>query len=120
MIRDTVAGFAAEQLRPAALRDRFTRPLEWTPEIVRERKFAQREPALAAVLIGIVMRDDPTVLLTQRTAHLSTHSGQVAFAETKVRKPPQVLTADPYFYHWHSYIDRRAAVIEEKLAADLR
>jgi hypothetical protein len=46
--------------------------------------------------------------------------GQVAFAETKVRKPPQVLTADPYVYHWHSYIDRRAAVIEEKLAADLR
>jgi 8-oxo-dGTP pyrophosphatase MutT (NUDIX family) len=31
------------------------------------------------VLIGLVMRERPTVLLTQRTAHLSSHSGQVAF-----------------------------------------
>jgi 8-oxo-dGTP pyrophosphatase MutT (NUDIX family) len=29
------------------------------------------------------MRDEPMVLLTQRTAHLSTHSGQVAFAGGK-------------------------------------
>lgn len=41
--------------------------------------------------------------------------GQVAFAETKVRKPPQVLASDPYFYHWHSYIDRRAATVGERL-----
>ena len=47
-------------------------------------------------------------------------AGQVAFAETRVRKPPQVLASDPYFYHWHDYIDRRAAAVEEKLAADLR
>lgn len=33
----------------------------------------------ASVLIPIVMREIPTVLLTQRTAHLSTHSGQIAF-----------------------------------------
>ncbi len=38
-----------------------------------------RPPADAAVLIPLVMRDDLTVLLTQRTQHLSTHSGQVAF-----------------------------------------
>jgi 8-oxo-dGTP pyrophosphatase MutT (NUDIX family) len=71
-------------LQPEALRARFRQSLEWTPDIVRERKFAQREPALAAVLIGIVMREEPTVLLTQRTAHLSTHSGQVAFPGGKV------------------------------------
>jgi 8-oxo-dGTP pyrophosphatase MutT (NUDIX family) len=29
--------------------------------------------------VPIVLRDRPTVLLTERTAHLSTHSGQVAF-----------------------------------------
>ncbi|OHC46926.1 MAG: coenzyme A pyrophosphatase, partial [Rhodobacteraceae bacterium GWE1_64_9] len=36
-------------------------------------------PTDAAVLVPIVMRPEPTVLLTERTAHLSTHSGQVAF-----------------------------------------
>ena len=62
-----------------ALRQRFAHPPSWTPELLRERKFAQREPAHAAVLVPIVLRDQPTVLLTQRTLHLSTHSGQVAF-----------------------------------------
>ena len=33
----------------------------------------------AAVLVPLVMREQPTVLLTERTAHLSTHSGQIAF-----------------------------------------
>jgi len=31
------------------------------------------------VLVPIVMRERPMVLLTERTTHLSTHSGQVAF-----------------------------------------
>jgi 8-oxo-dGTP pyrophosphatase MutT (NUDIX family) len=31
------------------------------------------------VLVPIVLREQPMVLLTERTAHLSTHSGQVAF-----------------------------------------
>jgi len=44
-----------------------------------ERRFANRQPAQASVLVPIVLRDEPTVLLTQRTEHLSTHSGQVAF-----------------------------------------
>jgi 8-oxo-dGTP pyrophosphatase MutT (NUDIX family) len=39
----------------------------------------------AAVLIGIVQRDGaPRVLLTQRAAHMRTHSGQVAFPGGKV------------------------------------
>lgn len=62
-----------------ALRARFAQPPLWEPEVVLERKFMNREPADAAVLIGIVQREQPTVLLTERTAHLSTHSGQVAF-----------------------------------------
>ena len=33
----------------------------------------------AAVLIPIVVRDEPTVLFTQRTAHLARHAGQVSF-----------------------------------------
>jgi 8-oxo-dGTP pyrophosphatase MutT (NUDIX family) len=72
------------RLTPQALRQRFARPPEWQPEVVRERRFTDREPALAAVLVGIVMRSQPTILLTQRTAHLSTHSGQVAFPGGKV------------------------------------
>jgi 8-oxo-dGTP pyrophosphatase MutT (NUDIX family) len=83
-VDDHLPAVPPDRLTPEALRTRFTRSLEWTPDIVRERSFAQREPALAAVLIGIVMRDEPTVLLTQRTAHLSTHSGQVAFPGGKV------------------------------------
>ena len=66
-----------------ALQQRFAQPPNWRPEIMRERKFMDREPAQAAVLMGLVMRDDPTVLLTQRTEHMSTHAGQVAFAGGK-------------------------------------
>ncbi len=70
-------------LSEAALRQRFANPPVWVPELVRERKFMDRHPAHAAVLVGLVMREEPMVLLTQRTAHLSTHSGQVAFAGGK-------------------------------------
>ena len=66
-----------------ALQQRFAQPPNWRPEIMRERKFMDREPAQAAVLMGLVMRDEPTVLLTQRTEHMSTHAGQVAFAGGK-------------------------------------
>ena len=44
-----------------------------------------REPAQAAVLVPIVQGPQgPTVLLTERTANLSTHSGQVAFPGGRV------------------------------------
>jgi 8-oxo-dGTP pyrophosphatase MutT (NUDIX family) len=64
---------------PAALRQRFAAPPAWQPEVVQEKKFMQREPAQASVLVPIVLRAQPMVLLTERTAHLSTHSGQIAF-----------------------------------------
>jgi len=78
-----LASVSRERFSSQALRERFARPPIWQPEIVRERKFLDREPAQAAVLMGLVMRDEPTVLLTQRTAHMSTHAGQVAFAGGK-------------------------------------
>ena len=74
----------AAQLTPTALRTRFTAPPVWEPEIWLEPKFADRVPAQAAVLIPIVMHEVPTVLLTERTTHLSTHSGQVAFPGGRV------------------------------------
>ena len=69
-----------DQLTPQALVARFAHPPLWEPELVRERKFMDRSPAQAAVLLGVVMRDEPTVLLTQRPSHMSTHAGQIAFA----------------------------------------
>ncbi len=68
-----------ERLRPAAMRQRFAAPPVWQPEFRVEPRFGDRPFRQAAVLIAIVDRDEPTVLLTQRTAHLSNHSGQIAF-----------------------------------------
>ncbi|MBE2264155.1 MAG: CoA pyrophosphatase [Burkholderiaceae bacterium] len=84
-------------LLPDALRSRFAVPPVWSPEVVQERLFSDRAPAHAAVLVPIVMRgeqqDEPTVLLTERTAHLSTHSGQVAFPGGKVDETDADVTA---------------------------
>jgi 8-oxo-dGTP pyrophosphatase MutT (NUDIX family) len=38
----------------------------------------------AAVLVGVVARDEPMVLLTQRTAHLKDHAGQISFPGGKI------------------------------------
>ncbi len=66
-------------LQPVALRRRFASPPLWEPELLAETKFVDRAPTHASVLLPIVMREQPTVLLTERTLHLSTHSGQIAF-----------------------------------------
>lgn len=68
-----------QALAPDALRARFAAPPQWQPEVWAERAFADRQPAAAAVLVPLVMRERLMVLLTERTTHLSTHSGQVAF-----------------------------------------
>jgi 8-oxo-dGTP pyrophosphatase MutT (NUDIX family) len=78
-----LAAVPAQRLTAEALQARFANPPVWQPELVRERKFMDRSPAQAAVLLGLVMRDEPTVLLTQRPAHMSTHAGQIAFAGGK-------------------------------------
>lgn len=73
-----------ERLRLDALRQRFAAPPVWEPEVRAEPRFTSRQPAAAAVLVPFVARAEPTLLLTQRTAHLSTHSGQIAFPGGKV------------------------------------
>ena len=78
-IDDHLEGVARDRLTPEALRARFAAPPAWMPEHSVEKKFENREPALAAVLIPLVMREELMLLLTQRTTNLSTHSGQVAF-----------------------------------------
>lgn len=74
----------AHRLTPQGLRDLFARPPVWTPELRREPKFADRLPAEAAVLLPLVMRDELTLILTQRASHLSTHSGQIALPGGKL------------------------------------
>ena len=69
----------AQHLTPEALRERFRRPPVWTPESSGENKIGDRQPASAAVLIALVMRQELTLLLTERGLNLSTHSGQIAF-----------------------------------------
>ncbi|MGZ5275894.1 MAG: CoA pyrophosphatase [Caldimonas sp.] len=70
---------ASANFSPAAIRRRFGAPPAWEPEIKVERRFSQRRSTPASVLIPIVARDDPTVLLTQRTDHLTDHPSQISF-----------------------------------------
>ena len=77
-IDDHMAAVAPQQLTASALRRRFLNPPQWTPEHSVEKRFGNRAPAAAAVLMPLVMRDEVTLLLTLRSAHLSTHSGQIA------------------------------------------
>lgn len=48
---------------------------------------------IAAVLIGVVEHDEPTVLLTQRAGHLADHPGQIAFPGGKLDKGETPLQA---------------------------
>ena len=71
---------AADELSPDALRRRFLAPPAWQPDIVVERRFHEREPRHASVLVPLILRDQGlTVLLTQRTDHLNDHPGQISF-----------------------------------------
>jgi 8-oxo-dGTP pyrophosphatase MutT (NUDIX family) len=96
-------------LKPDALRQRFMSPPVWVPELLTEKKFMDRAPVHASVLVPIVMREHLTVLLTERTQHLSTHSGQIAFpggkadeedvnaAATALREAQEEVGLDPDF-----------------------
>ncbi|HJV76127.1 MAG TPA: CoA pyrophosphatase [Noviherbaspirillum sp.] len=87
---DSIAGETAirpEQLTHSWLRDRFSNPPLWTPEKHEELLVpgGLAMPTPAAVLMPIVMREEqPTLLLTQRTAHLNDHAGQVSLPGGRV------------------------------------
>lgn len=96
-------------LQAAALQARFVSPPVWQPEVIAEPRFSQRAPRHAAVLMAIVLREHPTVLLTERTLNLSNHSGQIAFpggtadeddtdaAATALREAQEEVGLDPTF-----------------------
>lgn len=71
-------------LTAAGIRTRWGQDIEWRPQFRKEDRFSDRPPTQAAVLVPLVERDQLTVLLTQRTAHLNSHSGQIAFPGGKV------------------------------------
>lgn len=72
-------------LTPEALRQRFREVREWNREMLGDQQFedlSQPNEApyrQASVLVPIVMRDELTMLFTQRTSHLKDHAGQVSF-----------------------------------------
>ena len=70
---------AASAIVPAAMRQRFGSPPLWEPEVKVERARVTRPPAAASVLVPLVLRDELTVLLTQRTDHLTDHPSQISF-----------------------------------------
>jgi 8-oxo-dGTP pyrophosphatase MutT (NUDIX family) len=70
-----------ERLTPAWLRQRFLHPPDIDPEIPGDGGiFPGRITTQAAVLVPLVQRASGLqVLLTQRTAHLRDHAGQISF-----------------------------------------
>jgi len=68
------------ELQADALIRRFAMPPAWSAELPGDHSAAAGKVLRpAAVLVPIVVGGDPTVLLTQRTSHLSSHPGQIAF-----------------------------------------
>ena len=82
---ESLAGEApvtASELTAAALRARFFEPPHWLPEPSSEHllRAIGTEFTPASVLLPLVLRDEGlTLLLTQRTAHLTDHAGQISF-----------------------------------------
>ncbi len=81
---ETIAGepaVAPERLTEAWLRERFANPPQWLPENFEERLIRNMStaPTPASVLMPLIIREQGlTLLLTQRTAHLYDHAGQIS------------------------------------------
>jgi 8-oxo-dGTP pyrophosphatase MutT (NUDIX family) len=71
---------------PAGLLDPSIIPESGDPGTDRMLQIIAREQPIrpAAVLIPVVDHKEPTVLLTQRAAHLADHAGQIAFPGGKI------------------------------------
>jgi 8-oxo-dGTP pyrophosphatase MutT (NUDIX family) len=86
---DEFFGRARERLSlevPPGLTDPSVMPRRGDHDVdpVMARIAAVRPIRPAAVLVPIIEREQPTVLLTQRAAHLKEHSGQVSFPGGKI------------------------------------
>ena len=94
---DAIAGEAAlatDRLTPQWLRQRFAAPPQWTPEPPDPWQQLLAAPTRAAVLVPLILRSDGiSLLLTQRTLHLTAHPGQIAFPGGRC-EPDDVSTID--------------------------
>jgi len=80
---------AADELRAFAIRQRFASPPAWQPELRADMRLfdPDRPPRIASVLIPLIVRQGAVyVLLTERTAHLHDHAGQISFPGGRVEK----------------------------------
>jgi 8-oxo-dGTP pyrophosphatase MutT (NUDIX family) len=71
-----------DRLKPDALRRRFLEPPVWSPELKSDARLFRIDetPRAAAVLVPLIARArQVSVLLTERTAHLADHAGQISF-----------------------------------------
>ena len=78
---------ASSRLDPHWLRQHFKQPPAWSPEFSDEHRLNDTGQALvsASVLVPLVARaDELRLLLTQRTAHLNDHAGQISFPGGRV------------------------------------
>lgn len=83
VLESTLQGAAvpSDRLTASGLRAHFANPPSWQPEMAGDRP-DRPEGALraASVLVPLVQREHGlSVLLTQRTAHLADHAGQISF-----------------------------------------
>ncbi|MBP0591721.1 CoA pyrophosphatase [Paraburkholderia sp. LEh10] len=77
---DDLPAVVPARLTPDGLRARFEQNLPWEQETREVRWRETGDPRVAAVLVPLVVRDGGlSVMLTQRTAHLNDHAGQVSF-----------------------------------------
>ena len=99
------------ELDVAALKRRFLAPPVWTPEIRGETRFSERIPVHASVLVPLVLRDELTVLFTQRTDHLTAHPGQISFPGGRV-EPGDADAVATALRESHEEIGLRAAEVD--------
>lgn len=85
----------ADLLNPKSLKELFVSLPGWEPELRGELPVREQPLVPSAVLVGLVMRDQPTVLLTRRAMYLSDHPGQISFPGGRVEPtdPDPVATA---------------------------
>ena len=107
---EQLRGWLPQQPQSLVSRDEIDMDLAATP--------VTTPPVRAAVLLPIVLRDQPMLLFTRRTAHLARHSGQVSFpggrseptdltpVETALRETFEETGIDPGHVTLAGYLDR--------------